>query len=488
LTSASHVLAFDIGTSQMKFAVVGPHGEAEFAATVATRGDADPGSKGEVDPDVIWRSLVGAVRSLPEALRARTTTIVVTCQLATCFLDRDGRRVRNAITWQDHRAEGQARELRERFPDLEITARRRMAADRAASILVWLRRHEADVYARTETVFHLKDYVNYRLTGQITTDVVHAAYTGLFDVRGLRFDERLLAQLGFAHLRLGRLVSPCSIIGELSDDAAHALGLAQNVKVVAGGPDGTMSSIGAGAVEAGSVSDVGGTSEVVFACKEDFPDSEVTGLVVNPHPDAQRWFVGGPMSSTGLALEWVSRILHCPMDKIGDLAAGSPPGANGVLFVPTLDGSRTPDWDACARGAFVGLSLEHTASDLARAAYEGIAFSIRRLIDLCRRAGCRVDVALLTGGASRDPFFCQLKANCFGVTAKSVPERELGISGSVACAWVAQGTHPDLADAVSHLAPAHTRVYQVIKAEASVYRDCFARYEKHLGEAAGLGC
>lgn len=338
----------------------------------------------------------------------------VTAQLAVCVLDTDLRLLDAAVTWQDRRAATQAKELEDEGHDFVAATGRPIVAERMASILRWYAQQEPSLFQRISVALPLKDYLNLQLTGRLATDVVHAAYTCLYDLRARGWSGEFLEAAGVTAVQVPPAFLATEKCGEVTPQAAELLGLAAGVPVVVSAPDGTAAAVGAGANNAGVGCDMGGTSEVVFVHGQENAIRPIRGVVVNPHPLGEGVLVGGPMASMGTALAWVAERLAVPMVKLGELSEGSPPGARGLMFFPTFDGSRAPDWDDADRGGLVGLSSTHTDADIARAALEGVAFHLRRMVQACRSAGADATTLFAVGAAARDEHLTQLKADVLG--------------------------------------------------------------------------
>jgi sugar (pentulose or hexulose) kinase len=254
-------------------------------------------------------------------------------------------------------------------------------------------------------------------------------------------DPSRVAAVGLAVERLPAELDAGTIVGGLRTEAADALGLATGLPVVAGPNDAFASFVGAGLLDAGDAVDTGGSSGGL-AVYWDRP-VDVPGAWVGHAPLPDRWVVGGAMTATGKALDWLAGSIvggSATPDALIAEAAGVAPGADGLVFLPYLAGERSPIWDPGARGAFVGLTLGHGRAHLARAVLEAAALALRHVAAPILAAGLRIDQLVVTGGTARGDTWNRIKADVLGVpvTVPQVPETAVlgaAILGATAVEW-----------------------------------------------------
>lgn len=410
-----HVLAVDVGTSRVKASVLSLGGGVVAHSERRSPRANKSGARVEIDVHEVWKTLVEVVTGIPANLKDDLAAVGVTAQLGVCLLDSGLEPMGGAVSWQDRRAVVEAKELEHEGHDFVAATGRAIVAERMAPILRWYARHEPSTFQRISVALPLKDFLNLRLTGQVATDVVHAAYSSLFDLRVHDWSPDLLHAVGVSRTQVPNVFRATEQCGSVTPQSAETLGIAAGVPVVVSAPDGTAGVVGAGVNSPGLGCDMGGTSEVVFVHSGKNAIRSNRSLVVNPHPLGGGALVGGPMASMGSALAWVADRLGVSVSQLGALSDTSPPGARGLMFLPTFDGSRAPDWDESDRGGLVGLTSVHTEADIARAALEGVAFLLRRMVLACRQAGADVTMLLAVGAAARDSHLCQMKADVLGM-------------------------------------------------------------------------
>ncbi len=452
-------LGLDVGTSGVKALLVAADGAVAAAASEPLAlGTPRPGWA-EQDPADWWRAGAAAVRAVLAARPgARVAAVGASGQMhSSVFLDRAGAVIRPALLWCDGRTtaecaaitaraggEGRLREL-VRNPALEGFTLPKV---------LWLRAHEPDAYARLATVLLAKDFVRYRLTGALATEPSDASGTLMFDPARGRWSDELLAAVEVAPSLLPAVGGSAEVLGRVTAEAAAATGLPLGTPVVGGGADNACGAAGVGVVAPGEAVASWGTSGTVLA-----PTAEPLvdpGLRAHTfcHVAPDVWYVMGVILSAGGAFAWYREQLARDLAAAGDAdarldaeAASVAPGADGVTFLPYLQGERTPHRDASLRGAFFGLSLAHARAHLTRAVLEGVTFAMRDSVGILRELGLSPGELLLTGGGARSAFVRRLQADVYGVPVSTVDREEGPAYGAALLAAVGAGAYPDLAAA-----------------------------------------
>jgi xylulokinase len=247
-----------------------------------------------------------------------------------------------------------------------------------------------------------------------------------------------------------------------------------------------MASLGVGAIHVGDAFDVSGTSEMIAVClPEPVAPPE---LLARWHVVPDVWVLIGAISTPGAAWQWLGRMLYpaedgkpgpTPHDALTQEAAASPPGANGVVFLPHMMGERAPIWDPHARGVFFGLSLSTTRGDMIRAVMEGAAYAMRHLLELIEAAGkVRVGRVVSVGGASRNALWRQIKADVWNVELVTPQVSEATALGAAIAAAVATGIYGDYAEAVGRMVPAVRETTQPDPARHARYEHPYRVYRR----------
>ncbi|MDB4900662.1 MAG: xylulokinase, partial [Gemmatimonadetes bacterium] len=449
-------LGLDVGTSGVKAILVAPNGDVVATATTPlTMATPQPGWA-EQDPSAWWEASLASMRSLMKARPdASVAAIGISGQMhSSVFLDRAGDVIRPALLWCDGRTTAECDEITRAVGG---EARLRELACNPAlegftlPKVLWLRRHEPDAFARLATVLLPKDYIRYRLTGVLATDPSDASATLMYDTARLRWSEEILSAVGLTTAIVPDVGGSAEVLGRVTPEAATISGLSAGTPVVGGGADNACGAAGVGVLAAGEVVSSWGTSGTVLAPMS-APHVD-PGLRAHTfcHVLPDMWYMMGVVLSAGGAFGWYreqfAREFADPADAAKRLdveAATVARGADGVTFLPYLQGERTPHRDAAARGAFVGLSLAHTRAHLTRAVLEGVCFALRDSLTILHEVGLTSNQVLLTGGGARSPFIRRLQAEVFGLPVSTVNREEGPAYGAALLAAVGAGVFRDL--------------------------------------------
>ncbi len=462
--SASLLVGVDVGTTSVKAVLFDAQG-----AVLAQAGQEYPTAYphpnwAEQDPDDWWRAACAALAALfadgrhdPQAVAG----VGISCQAPTMLaVDRTGRPLAPALIWMDRRSEPQCDWLRETVGQAAITRTNggRIDPYYLAPKLLWFKANRPDLYAATHQVLQANGYLLHKLCDVFTLDTSHSPLTLFFDAAQADWSDPLLDAMGLDRAKLPPL-TPCSVVvGHVSRTAAAACGLAAGTPVVAGMADGTAASIEAGLVRVGDAVEMTGQSTVLLICS----DRPYLGdeLIPLGHALPGRYLVVGALVATGGALRWfrdqlgeperaeAARRGVDPFEVLTAAAAASPPGANGLVFLPYLFGERSPIWDSDARGVFFGLTLATQKRDLVRAILEGAAYGLRHNVESAAAAGFPLGTLACVGGGARSHLWNQIKADVLGRPVR-LPKTATGAPlGDAIVAAAGVGLYPSVEAAV----------------------------------------
>ena len=477
----SVVLGLDVSTTATKAVLLDRTGAIRTSVAVEYPFETPHPHWSEQDPNVWWSSAVRAIRTAVGEVDGDVVEAVgLTGQMhGLVALDADDRVLRPAILWNDQRTEAECDEIREvigRERLIRVTGNDALPGFTAPKLL-WVRRHEPDVWDRIAHVLLPKDLVRLRLTGDHAVDRADGAGTLLFDLAGRDWSDEVVAALGIDPSWLPRTFEGTDVTGSVTGEAAEATGLRAGIPVVAGGGDQSAAAVGVGAVEPGVVSLSLGTSGVVFTTT-DGPRIEPEGrLHAFCHCVPDRWHVMGVMLSAAGSLRWFRDALAPGVDfhDLVEEAASVPAGSDGLLFLPYLTGERTPHPDPEARGAFVGLTLHHGRAHLTRAVLEGVAFGLRDSLELTKGLGVPVSGPIrATGGGSRAPVWRGILSDVLRAPVATTTTSEGAAQGAAMLAAVGLGWFASVEEACREL----VTLADIIEpsGEVSGYDDAYARY------------
>ena len=373
-------------------------------------------------------------------------------------LDERGQVLRPAILWNDQRTAAECAEIEERV-GLErliaLTGNRALTGFTAPKLL-WLRRHEPEVYARIHRIVLPKDYVRYRLTGEWAIDAADASGTLLFDVARRRWSDEVVAALDI----------PTEWLPPVSESTE-----------IAGAGDQQAAALGVGVIEPGTVSVVLGTSGVVLAALPAYANDPQARVHAFCHAVPGVWEAMGVMLNAAGSLRWFRDALApgASFDELTAEAALCEAGAEGALFLPYLQGERTPHADPDARGAFSGLSLHHDRGSLVRAVLEGVAYGLRDSLELLRELGVDPTAGRASGGGAQSRLWLEIVASVLELPLERSVVDEGSAYGAALLAGVAGGTFASAQEAVASC----VRVRETVEpnpAWARRYTDGYARF------------
>ena len=462
-TPLSVVLGIDLGTTEVKAGLVALDGQL-LAIARAGYGLAVGHGPGwaEQDPGAWWSAVVGAVRALHPEVAVDIVAIGVDGHGPSFApVDERGEATRPAITFLDTRASGEAAELE------AATGVRGWALGPLPAAL-WLERHEPDAAASTSWYLNTWEWLAFRLTGQASAPRV----PGEPEIE-VAVVERAT---GLAMERRPPTVEMGSIVGGLTETAADALGLRPGIPVAGGTNDAFASYLGAGLTSPGDAYDPGGSAGG-FGVYWPSP-LEVPGAFVTPAPLAGLYSVGAAMAATGRALDWFRDAIvggGVTTDRLIEEAAATPPGADGVVFLPYLAGERSPIWDPEASGVFAGLTLAHGRGHLTRAILEASALAIRHVAAPMLAAGVTVTAMRACGGPARSATWNQIKADITGFPVLVPAVLETAVLGSAILGAVAVGVGSDLPAAIAAMTRIDHRI-EPRREHAATYDRLYAAY------------
>jgi xylulokinase len=460
-------LGIDTGTSGTKAVLIDETGSLLASYTQEYELSTPHPQWAEQHPDTDWweaaQVVIRAVLAKAGVSGDQIGGIGLTGQMhGSVFLDKAGKVLRPALLWCDARTGVECAEITEAIggtQKLFETIGQPILASFTAPKIVWVRKHEPQVYAQIAQVLLPKDYIRYKLTGEYATEVSDASGTSLLDVRKRDWSPAMLSALDIPRSWLPRVYESPEVSGTITAEAAALTGLKAGTPVVGGGGDQAAGGVGTGTVETGRVSSALGTSGVVFAHSADpFFDPEMR-IQTFCHAVPGAWHLMGCMLSSGGSLRWLRDTFFHPEGVVarttgGDAydlmtrgAATVPPGSEGLLFLPYLTGERTPYPDPDATGVFFGATLRTTRAYFARAVLEGVAYSFKDAFRLLEEIGVPVSEVRASGGGAKSAFWLQILADVIGQPHRLLNVDEGPAFGAALLAGVGTGAFATVPEA-----------------------------------------
>lgn len=443
----SYVIGIDLGTSAVKALLVDKNGTVAAEASRSYPLFHERSGWSEQRADDWVEATLESIRELVSSAGVNASEVEglsFSGQMhGLVLLDAGGSPVRNAILWNDTRTTEQCREIERTLGDKLLSVTRNPALEGfTLPKILWVRQYEPQSFEKAVTFVLPKDYVRYRLTGELHMDYSDAAGTLLLDVAGKQWSEEVLAAFGLPASLCPPLVESHGLVGTLLPEAAKRSGLQESTKVFAGGADNACGAIGSGILSEGLTLCSIGTSGVILSYEKD-ESSDYKGKVhFFNHGKENAFYAMGVTLAAGYSLSWFKKTF-APNESFDELLNGVgdvKPGAGGLLFTPYLVGERTPHADASIRASFIGVDGSHERIHFARAVMEGITFSLGESVHMLRSAGKSVDKIVSIGGGAQNPVWLQMQADIFDATVVSLENEQgpgLGAAmlAAYGCGW-----------------------------------------------------
>ncbi len=446
------LLGVDLGTQGLKVIAV----DAETRAVVATAGapvENLTAAAGYMEhaPLDWWTSLCGTTRALlrDHAIHAeRVAAVRLSGHMHSIVpLRADGSVARNCIVWADTRSQPQAKALAAAKTRLWNPA----IAPYSITKILWLREHEPEIFAGIKTVLFSKDYLRYRMTGEMATDYADASGSLMWDFAARRWDEALLAEFDLPASLLPPVLGSADMAGALTAGAAAQLGLAPGTPVACGGGDAACAVVGSGIVDRDSLMINAGTAvQVIELQDEPRPfNRETANRYLFELGVAGQTFAIGALNSAGHSLGWWRGLMNPSLthDEFEALAADEPSAEDGPLFLPWLQGTGTPYLLDGPYGSFVQLSSTANRRTLTRAVMDGVALGIRLCAEALVEPGRLADKqVLVTGGVPKSALMRTILSNVLPASVAFRSFSDMSALGAVAHAAVAAGISASAGD------------------------------------------
>jgi xylulokinase len=470
----NYVLAHDLGTTGNKATLYDRDGALVSSRFHAYGTRYDQVGWAEQNPHDWWAAVCHSTRALLTSvpgLRAdEIACIVFSGQMMGCVpLDRQARPLRNAIIWADQRSVEQERWLGERVAPEEVyrITGHRLSASYSLTKMLWLRDHQPDMFRETYKFVHAKDAMVARLTGVFVTEPSDGSSMNLYDLESGGWSSRIIDAANLNPDQLPDLKRSIDVVGELLPEAAEEVGLVAGTPVVIGGGDGACAAVGAGVVAEGAAYNyIGSSAWIALTTAAPIYDPDQKTFTFG-HVIPGMFMPTGTMQAAGASYQWARDQLSLlearaaeelglsPYEIMNLGAEKSPVGANGLIYLPYLMGERSPRWNPRARGAFIGLTIRHTRSDMVRAVLEGITFNLRAILECFTVQGAHIDAMRVIGGGARGRFWNRIMADVYAMPVHRMSILEEATSmGAAVVGGVGVGLYKDFSiiDQMNHIA------------------------------------
>jgi xylulokinase len=454
------ILAHDLGTTGNKASLYDAEGQLLGSSLSEYGTQFEHTGWAEQNPEDWWQAVCASTKELISQTKINKddiACIVFSGQMMGCVpLDKNARPLRNALIWADQRSTEQEHWLSEQISPEKVyrITGHRLSASYSLCKMLWLRDHQKDIYDNTYKFVHAKDAVVARLTGNFVTDPSDASGMNLYDLERGTWSEEIIRE---AKLDAGKLPD----IRPSTDE----VGLNPGTPVVIGGGDGCCAATGAGVIQEGRAYNyIGSSSWIALATPKPIYDPTMRTFTW-AHLIPNMFSPCGTMQAAGASYAWARNELAglevqlakekniSAYELMNQTAEASPVGAKGLLYLPYLLGERSPRWNTKARGAFIGLDIRHTRSDMIRSVLEGITLNLRVILDAFTTQGATIDAVRVIGGGAKGKLWNQMMADVYGVSVQRLNVLEEATSlGAAVAGGVGVGVYEDFS-MVEHMNP-----------------------------------
>lgn len=458
-----YLLGIDVGTTSLKAALFDENALCVKSITKDYTLEAK-GDRVEIEAEVYVKLAKEAVEEMSKDFKIYALAIDTQCE-TMILTDENGNPLRKAIVWLDNRAVKEAEKIKEHFGEkrvYEVTGQPEITATWPASKLLWVKENEPDIFSKIKKVFLLEDYLLYKLTGEFVTEPTLQSSTIYFNIKEKTWWEEMLEFIGLDKCVLPKLKPCATIVGEYS-----------GIKVVTGAIDQVAGAIGAGVVKKGIISEMTGTTMVIFVPSESIPAYDPQSKIPCHINYDGKYCLLAWTPTAGIALKWFKNNFceNFSFKELDMLAEKTQPGASGLTFLPYLCGSTMPKYNPEARGVFYGITMEHTRGHFVRSVLESVACMLKESLDYIN-ADCE-EIRTMGGGAT-SPLWCKIKADMTGKTLVTLENQETACLGSAILAGSATGVFESIESAAS-IAVRKNKVYTP---SGDDYTDCYRHYHE----------
>lgn len=499
-----YLIGIDIGTSSTKVLILDEQGNIVDDRDRNYEFDQPENGWTEQDPALWWNAVLELIPEILQENKIKAKDIkgigIAGQMHSLVMLDKNDQVLRKAILWNDQRTAKQVDEINQIVGaerHIQLTSNPPLTGFTSPKVL-WVRENEPDIYEKCRKILLPKDYIRFKLTGEYVSDVSDASGMGFLNVKARTWSDEILKDLEINPAWLPRLVESIEVSGYLKEDVAKELGLEVGTPVVGGAGDNAAAAIGVGAIKDKTGFTTIGTSGVVFVHSSK-PSTDEKGRVhtfCSAVPN--EWHLMGVTLAAGSSLQWFKNKFCQAEEEIADkqgidvyqlmdkMAEEIKPGSNKLIFLPYLNGERTPHLDPDSRGVFFGLSSIHDKAHMIRSVLEGVAFSLNDCLSILRQLNVDAEDLMLTGGGAASPLWQEIIANVFDCKMNTCKSNQGPSLGAAILAGVGSGVFKDLEDACGKVVQlknsiipdnqdAYTKYYELYRSLYVALADEFTR-------------
>jgi gluconokinase len=418
-----YFIGIDIGTGSCKAVAMDTTGSVIASAQCHYETLSSIYGMAEQDPEKIWDAFLKSLHDVHQKIGRLPVAVSLSSAMhSLLILDDKLQPVTKLITWADNRADDIAQELRNDEIAEVIYTQTGTPIHSMTPLckIMWYRKYETGVYKKAHKFISIKDFIWYKIFGDFQADESLASATGLFNIHDRKWNTQSLELCGIGRHQLPEIVQVTFTRNDPAPDIRQITGFNGNVDWCIGASDGCLANLGSGAMQPHHAAITIGTSGAVrIASSQPLPD--FSSMLFSYILDNKNFICGGPVNNGGNVMEWLCKIFYgeeddINYDKIFRAISSIPPGANGLLFLPYLNGERAPLWDEKASGSFIGIKSFHTPAHFVKAGLEGICFNLKSILDIMEKQAGEIHQLKASGGFTKEKDWVQLLSDISGKT------------------------------------------------------------------------
>lgn len=479
-----YLVGIDLGTSSVKTLIMDVHGTVMSIQSKRYAINNPKQGYAEQDPEAWWDATVYTVNKAimesgvnPAAIKG----IGFSGQMhGLVALDKHGKLIRPAIIHLDQRTSNIVEEIYDKVGREEInkTTLNPIFPGFQIISLLWLKENDYANYQKIYKVVSPKDYIRYRLVGEIGTETTDASATLAFDNVNRCWSRSIISKLGLDISYFAECKEPYAVAGYITEEAAQITGLKKGTTVVFGGGDQPMQALGNGIIKPGIATSTIGTSGIIYTPLHE----PLYNPALNTHTfcnvTSDRWYIMGAILTAGLSLRWLQEkiLSNEDFDEMTEKASTVPAGSNGLFFLPYLVGERTPHLDSNARGVYFGLSFNHDRSNIIRSTMEGVTYALKDSFTIFDQLGITIDKVVASGGGARSKLWLQMQADIFDREIYTTNIIEQACTGAAMVAGIGCGIYSNVEEACANVTKINNNPTIPIENNVNKYKEYYEIY------------
>ncbi len=475
-----HLLGVDVGTSSAKAVVMDERGNIISSGKSAYDIAIPHAGYAEQECEMLWRAVCEAIRGAVRetSVKKRIRAVGITGQMhGIVLLDKEKKPLRPVIIWADKRSRKQVEMLKN--CGLETRVGNPVSTGMFLPSLLWVKENEPELFEKAVCAMLPKDYIRCLLCGAPGTDYSDATGTLLFHLKEGGWDREMIEKYHIKESLLPECHDSCEIAGETSTACEEITGLPAGLPVVYGGGDTPMQIVGNGIVKSGQLNtNIGTANQINCVC--DFLQKFDARVNLFHHIPQNGWIGVGAGLNGGILMKWLQNNVftgYQSFSQMSGVAAESPAGANGLVWLPFLNGERSPYMDENAKAILFGMSLAHTREDIIRAAMESVVFSFRDCMRVFEEIHLPMqEEVIASGGGSKSTLWLQMQADILQRPIRVTKGDEEACKGAAIAAGVGCGVYASLEEGCRAAVRFGDRMYEPQVKNKEVYDKAFGIY------------